>query len=78
MVTVYVLQSTQGTYRYVGITKNLKKRFKEHNLGKSLSTKPYGPYKIVYTEEYPDYAAAREREKFLKSGAGRNILDSLN
>ncbi len=77
MVTVYVIESVNSSYRYVGITNNLKDRIKQHNLGQSLSTKPYAPYKIIYTEKYADYTTARKREGFLKSGVGRKFLDTM-
>jgi hypothetical protein len=32
---------------------------------------------VLYTEEFPDYKTAREREKFLKSGQGRKWLDEF-
>ncbi|MDZ7798008.1 MAG: GIY-YIG nuclease family protein [Patescibacteria group bacterium] len=41
---VYYLKSIKyPKQRYVGYSTNLNKRFKEHNQGLSLSTKPYRP-----------------------------------
>ena len=36
-----------------------------------------GDFFVLYTEEFPDYKTAREREKFLKSGQGRKWLDEF-
>ncbi len=77
MIIVYVLVSLKTKYRYVGITADLKERIKRHNSGRNKATKPYTPFKLMRSEEYPDYLEARKREKFLKSGAGRKFLDNL-
>ena len=59
---------------YVGMTENLERRLKEHNKGKSKFTKGNLPWKLIYSEEFPDYSTARKREKYLKSTAGKNWL----
>ena len=33
-----------------------------------------GPFTLLHTEEYSDHASARVREKYLKSGVGREWL----
>jgi len=35
------------------------------------------PWKIIYSEKYSSRIAAREREKYLKSAAGRRYRKSL-
>ena len=77
MVYLYVIKSLIKNYRYVGITNDLEKRFKEHNSGHSKATKPFLPFKTIHTESYNTYTEARVREKFLKSGIGRKFLNSL-
>ena len=72
MVYVYVLRGVGG-YRYVGITKNLSRRLREHNRGKNQSTRTYRPFRVLVSEKYLDYTKARERERFLKSGVGRKL-----
>ena len=74
MVTVYVLLSLKDSATYVGITLNTLNRLKEHNNGKNRYTKGHIPWKIIYTEQFPDWASARTREKYLKSTAGKNSL----
>lgn len=61
----------------MGITKNIKKRFEQHNNGFNLSTKGFRPFELILTEEFNNYKEARKREIFLKSGVGRKLLDSL-
>src|SRR3989339_219432 len=71
MYTVYVLQSTTHTYLYVGLTHNLLKRVKQHQDGREKTTRPYRPFRLVYEEHVPSRARARTREKYLKSGCGK-------
>jgi len=71
---VYVIRSLKANYTYVGISNDTNRRFKEHNSGHNKSTKPYAPFRILLTEKFPDRKSSREREKFLKSGKGREFL----
>jgi len=73
MISLYVIKSKSKQYRYVGITKNLRRRLKEHEYAK----KSYGPLITILVEQFSDYKKAREREKFLKSGVGRKYLDVI-
>jgi putative endonuclease len=77
MYTVYVLQSEKDGRLYKGFTNNIERRLSEHNNGYVASTKRYIPWKCVYTEPAPDSMTARSREKFLKSGHGRDFLKSI-
>ena len=77
MYTVYVLKSIIKDFHYVGFTDNLGRRFPEHNLGYNRSTKAYRPFKLIYTETVTTRKEAREKEKFLKSGKGREFIKSL-
>ena len=54
---------------YVGQTYDLKRRFSDHNTGKSIFTKKYIPWKLVYYESYLDRSLAIDREKQLKRKA---------
>ena len=47
---VYVLQSERDGNFYVGYTKNIRKRLREHNDGNVKSTKNRLPMKLVYWE----------------------------
>ena len=74
MYNVYILKSEIDGRLYKGITNDLRRRLKEHNSGKHKSTKGYKPWKLVYSEEVKDRMEAREREKYFKSGSGREFL----
>ena len=70
----YVLQSTKNSNIYIGFTKDLKKRIKEHNDGYNQATRPYKPYKLIYYEANINEQDAKSREKYLKSGQGKCYL----
>ena len=58
----------------MGFTKNVERRLKEHNSGKTNSTKSYRPWKLLFFETFISKLEALEREKFLKSGQGRDYI----
>ncbi len=74
MYYVYVLYSQKDRGLYIGYTKNLKRRFHEHNQGLSISTKGRKPFILIYHESFINTVDARAREKYLKSGYGREQL----
>ncbi|MFH1119727.1 MAG: GIY-YIG nuclease family protein [Bacteroidota bacterium] len=75
--TVYVIQSEINNRLYKGMTQNIIARLNEHNSGRNFSTSPYRPWKLVYTKQFSDAVAARNWEKYLKSGSGREMLNKL-
>lgn len=74
MYYVYVLKSQKDSGLYIGYTKDLRKRFQQHNNGHSKSTKARSPFTLIYYESFVNNADALAREKFLKSGYGRKQL----
>jgi len=74
MFYVYAIQSLKDKHLYIGISKNPEKRLKQHNAGMTKSTKPRRPFKIIYEESCKDRVNARKREKYFKSGIGREFL----
>ena len=77
MATVYVLRSAEGL-RYVGYTNDLERRVAEHNGPENTGwTRRGTEWRVVYTEEWSTVGEARHREKWLKTGVGREYLDSV-
>lgn len=74
MFYTYVIQSEKNHKWYTGSTKDLRKRFREHNSDKVFSTKGRGPFGLIYYEASLNEQDARAREKYLKSGFGRRYL----
>lgn len=70
----YVLKSKVDGRLYKGFTSNLDNRINEHNRGKTKSTKGYKPWELFYYEVFDSKEEAIKREKFFKSGAGREFL----
>ncbi len=75
---VYAIKSLSRNYIYVGLTNNLERRIYDHNKGYNRTTKPYSPFKTIYTEEFNSRIEARIREKYLKSGIGKEFLRRLD
>jgi len=73
----YVLRSLKDGQHCVGMSQDVSRRLKEHNDGRTRSTKSRKPFEIVYTEECENREAARKRERYFKSGAGRRYLDKI-
>ena len=71
---VYIIKSLKDKKIYVGHTKDLKRRFKEHNSGLVESTKARGPFKLLYYEACNLLEDSLKREKSLKTGFGRAYL----
>ena len=74
MYFVYVIRSEIDGRYYVGISEDVERRVGEHNSGRTKSTKGYIPWKLVFQEEYEDRKTARKREKYLKSGYGKQWI----
>ena len=73
MYYTYVIQNINKRW-YTGYTDNLRKRFNQHNSGKSKYTKYRGPYILIYYEACLNEEDAKSREKYLKSGMGKRYL----
>ena len=71
---VYVLMSSKDGRLYKGQTNNLGNRIIEHNTGKTKSTKGYLPWELVYFESFKTREEAVLREKYFKTGSGREFL----
>ena len=70
---VYSIKSEKDGRIYVGFSENVQKRLKEHNVGKTKSTKGYRPWKLIFTKECATRIEARELEKYYKSGIGKEF-----
>lgn len=78
MIFVYILKSEIDSSYYVGMSENPERRLiEEHNEKRVKSTKSKVPWRIIYKEEHENRPAARLREKYLKSAAGRKFRKKL-
>ena len=77
MFYIYVLRSLKNSRHYTGYTNNLERRLCEHNNGQTKYTKIAGPFELIYKETYNTRLEASKRERFLKTGKGREILKQI-
>jgi putative endonuclease len=77
MVYVYAISSLIKNYIYVGMTKDVETRLVRHNKGREKTTKPYAPFRLIYTEVCANRVKARVREKYWKSGIGKQKLRDI-
>ena len=67
----YVIECEDGSF-YKGFTDNLLRRYQQHCNGTGADyTKTHKPKQLYYWEMHYSKEAALQREKYLKSGAGR-------
>ncbi len=77
MFYVYILSSLQNGTLYVGSTKDLKRRVKEHNSGQNYYTKRYKPWKLIFYEAHLSESDMFRREKYLKTTQGKRALKRM-
>ena len=60
------------------MTENLDKRIERHQSGGERTTRAYRPFELIFTEEVnSDRKEARKREKYWKSGIGKEKLRQI-
>lgn len=74
MYYVYILHSKEDRGLYIGLTEDLQRRIAEHKRGLVVSTKNRLPIKIIHYESFLIKQDAESREKYLKSGYGKQQL----
>lgn len=70
MYFVYILISALDKTLYTGMTREIKKRFREHNAGESGYTRAKRPWKLVWCCMFPNKYIAARFEKYLKTSSG--------
>ena len=63
---VYLLRSKQNQQLYLGSTKNIDRRLKQHNAGMVTSTKRLKPWQLIMVFEVQSIAKARRIEQLIK------------
>jgi putative endonuclease len=75
MFYCYVLRSQKAGRRYIGSCENLTERIRRHNARDSKATKHGAPWVLVHSESFATRSEAARRERYYKSGRGRDQLD---
>jgi putative endonuclease len=74
---VHILVSQVTGRCYVGSTGDLPDRLSRHNSGQSKATKHGAPWRLAHCESYDNRSDAVRRERFLKTGTGREELERI-
>jgi putative endonuclease len=77
MFYCYILRSKKTGRQYVGSCQNLNDRLHRHNAGESKATKHGVPWVLVRVEEFATRSEAAHRERYYKTGRGREDLDKV-
>nr|WP_238698728.1 GIY-YIG nuclease family protein [Flavobacterium circumlabens] len=73
-----MLYSETFNKNYTGFTSNLMERFKSHNhLGTKGYTVKFRPWMVIHVEFFSSKSEAMKREKYLKTGIGREFIKNL-
>lgn len=65
----YILKLNNGKF-YIGSSKDLRNRLKEHNSGRVSATKSFTPCVLVYYSAFLTLSLALHFEKYLKTSSG--------
>jgi putative endonuclease len=75
MYYLYIVECNDGTL-YTGITRNVKKRIRQHNAGKGAKyTRGRRPVKLIYSESHESRSSACQREHQIKQWPRIKKLD---
>jgi len=75
--TVYILYSSSCQKHYTGYTSDLPERLLSHNeLGHGWTSR-YRPWVLIYSKVFEDKKSAMDYEKWLKSGVGREFINTI-
>lgn len=61
----------------IGMSRKPETRLKQHNKGKTPSTRSRRPFIILYKEECNSATEARKLEKYYKSGSGKEQIKQI-
>ncbi|MEM6515717.1 MAG: GIY-YIG nuclease family protein [Bacteroidota bacterium] len=78
MFYIYALSSIERNYIYVGMSEHIEERIKRHQSGRVKTTRAYRPFNVIYIEPLDvERNEARKREKYWKSGIGKEKLRQI-
>lgn len=67
---VYIIKSINYDEIYNGVTKDLQRRFNEHNSGHTKHTSKFAPWILITYTAFKNENMALNFEKYLKTGSG--------
>jgi putative endonuclease len=76
--TVYILKSLKTGRHYVGMTEqSMPDRMNDHNWGRVNWSSSQRPFELAHHEVFESKALALKREKFFKTGKGRQVIRNI-
>ena len=78
MFHCYILRSRKTGRRYVGSCEDLAECVRRHNAGESEATKHGVPWVLIRSESFVTRSEATQRERYYKTGRGREELDKVS
>ena len=76
---VYIMTNTHHTVLYTGVTNDLQRRVLEHRNGKGgIFTRKHKITQLVYFEKGDDIKSALFREKQIKAGSRKKMIEIIN
>ncbi|MBA3664896.1 MAG: GIY-YIG nuclease family protein [Bacteroidetes bacterium] len=75
---VYIIYSQRAGKKYTGFSEDITLRLQQHNEGSlGVYTKNKGPWVLIHLEEFENKSEALKRERYLKTGAGRDYIKKV-
>ena len=74
---VYILQSERNRIYYIGSTKDIRKRFEQHQMGKVKYTRNLKPLVLKFFQKYDSLKKARQIEYRLKKLKRKDIIEKI-
>jgi len=74
---VYILQHKKSGVFYVGSTDNPSRRFYQHSIGSTATTKRLGEFEVRLMQEYPTLLIARRIERKIKLLKRRDYIEKI-
>jgi len=75
-ILLYIISTHYGTF-YTGITNNLIRRWKEHNLGQSSYLRKFEPKEVIHVEIFNSRKQAARKERKIKNMGAKKYLLKL-
>jgi putative endonuclease len=76
--SVYILKSRKDKRTYVGYTRNIEKRIRDHNSGHVVATKHRRSLVLLYKESCENLETAKQREVYWKTELDEENLQSTS
>ena len=74
--TDIIYSETKDRY-YIGSSEDVYARLERHNDGATPSTKPFRPWRIVWTEQHESRTDVQKRELYIKRMKSRSYIEAL-